>query len=507
MNGEMKICVSYLRVSTVEQTQNFSLSNQRDIINAKAKKDGYELIKEFEDAGESAKNTDRPQLQELLKFCTNKSNSVDAVYVYKWDRFSRSQLDFLTLRQLLAQHGVSLISATETSGTTPEALFLQGILTSAAQYENDLKSARIKEGNRKRFNEGYTSYVPFGYKLGYVGGRRCGVPDENYQPLQKIWHRIAEEKWTLAQTRRELNKLELQPKPFYIQTLSHLFNNPYYMGSIYSKKYKISAPGRHIALVTEEVFHKVRFFLFGRKIPTTDQRLKLREESPLRGILLCPHCGNTLTSAPSRARSGKYVWYYFCRERVTHRYYGLNAKQVHEQLLEFLEKVKANPGAMQYHKEMMRETYEEEFGILTDTARQIEHELSDIVEMLDELEINKLKKLYTDADYLQLKDKLKIKYAAKKSLLSEKQIDRIDIETVLEWTAYYLTHLGKCWEKTSVEGKRAMQGSLFPEKITFDGKIMRTPILGTAYNIVMPDAQLMCPRGESNSYTLAGTGT
>src|SRR5690349_17562797 len=107
--NRMKQAVTYLRVSTQEQAQNFSLDNQKDLTHAKAEKDGYTVVHDFTDAGASAKDTDRPQLKELLKFCTDKKNNVDAVFVYKWDRLSRSQLDFLTLRQLFAQHGVSII--------------------------------------------------------------------------------------------------------------------------------------------------------------------------------------------------------------------------------------------------------------------------------------------------------------------------------------------------------------------------------------------------------------
>lgn len=482
---EMKRCVSYLRVSTTEQITNFSLDNQRDFINEKATREGYEIIKEFEDAGESAKNTDRPQLQELLKFCTNKKNNIDSVFVYKWDRFSRSQLDFLTLRQLLSQHGVSLISATETSGTTPEALFLQGILTSAAQYENDLKSARIREGNRKRFTEGYTSIVPLGYKLGYVNGKRCGVASEDFTYIQALWQRAATEKLTLAQIRRELS--QRNDKPIHKQTISKMFSNPYYMGQIKSRKYKTTALGMHKAMINEDMFYQVQFALFGIRKP--EQKIMQREESPLRGVLLCPHCNKLLTSAKSKSKSGRYIWYYLCTERASHPYFGVNAEKVHEQFLTLLQKIKVTKGAMHFHNEIMREVYEEEYGTLTQTAKQIEKELIGITDMLEELEVNKLKKLYPDEDYLALKDKLKIKYAAKKSLLSEKQIDRIDIETVLNWNAYYLTHLDKCWDKTSLEGKRAMQCSLFPKKINFENKKLRTPEIGLAYQIIVPSSE------------------
>ncbi len=41
-------------------------------------------------------------------------------------------------------------------------------------------------------------------------------------------------------------------------------------------------------------------------------RTVIDEEIPLRGVLKC-HCGNPLSGARSRGKSGKYFYYYKCR--------------------------------------------------------------------------------------------------------------------------------------------------------------------------------------------------
>jgi site-specific DNA recombinase len=41
-------------------------------------------------------------------------------------------------------------------------------------------------------------------------------------------------------------------------------------------------------------------------------RTVIDDEIPLRGILKC-HCGNPLSGAPSKGKSGKYFYYYKCR--------------------------------------------------------------------------------------------------------------------------------------------------------------------------------------------------
>ena len=51
-----KRAVIYLRVSSEEQVDNFSLSTQEDICRKEAEKRGYEIIEIFEEKGRSAKS-------------------------------------------------------------------------------------------------------------------------------------------------------------------------------------------------------------------------------------------------------------------------------------------------------------------------------------------------------------------------------------------------------------------------------------------------------------------
>ena len=65
----------YTRVSTKEQTQNLSLSTQLRVCQEYCAKQGWEVAEVFEDAGESAKTTDRPAFLALLEFFSGTRNS------------------------------------------------------------------------------------------------------------------------------------------------------------------------------------------------------------------------------------------------------------------------------------------------------------------------------------------------------------------------------------------------------------------------------------------------
>src|SRR3970282_2683070 len=59
----------YVRVSTKEQTENLSLPTQLRACEEYCRRQGYEILERFHEEGESAKTTDRSQLQNLLTYC------------------------------------------------------------------------------------------------------------------------------------------------------------------------------------------------------------------------------------------------------------------------------------------------------------------------------------------------------------------------------------------------------------------------------------------------------
>lgn len=94
----MKKAIIYTRVSTTEQAnKGFSLAKQKEDCITFAKKQGFEVVKIFEERGESAKTTDRKELQSLLKYCTENRKQISALIVWKFDRLSRNVEDHYSL--------------------------------------------------------------------------------------------------------------------------------------------------------------------------------------------------------------------------------------------------------------------------------------------------------------------------------------------------------------------------------------------------------------------------
>ena len=157
--------VLYCRVSTREQTQNLSLTTQERTCRAYCDRSGFEVARVFVEEGESAKTRDRTRLRELLDYCRDNKGTVHHVVVYRLDRFSRQQYDHVILAAQLKRFGVTLKSATEPISDDSTGKLMENILSSFAQFDNDVRGERTIAGMRAALEEGrWTFGVPLGYR-------------------------------------------------------------------------------------------------------------------------------------------------------------------------------------------------------------------------------------------------------------------------------------------------------------------------------------------------------
>lgn len=133
----------YARVSTVGngQSPEMQLRELRDYCERR----GFQIAAEYVDAGVSGAKDSRPELNRLMTDA--KRRKLDAVLVYRYDRFARS------LRQLvnalaefdsLGVHFISLHEGVDTS--TPNGRLVFGIFASIAEFERELIRGRVRSG-------------------------------------------------------------------------------------------------------------------------------------------------------------------------------------------------------------------------------------------------------------------------------------------------------------------------------------------------------------------------
>jgi DNA invertase Pin-like site-specific DNA recombinase len=132
----------YARVSTKDQSCEMQLRDLRAYCAAR----GFTIIREYVDIGTGAKDS-RPQLNELM--AEARKRKLDAIIVWRFDRFARSTKHLLLALEEFRSLGIQFISYQEnidTSSPLGQALFT--IVSAVAQLERDLIRERVSAGVR-----------------------------------------------------------------------------------------------------------------------------------------------------------------------------------------------------------------------------------------------------------------------------------------------------------------------------------------------------------------------
>ena len=101
--GYKKMVVCYIRVSTIEQNE----ARQKEAMQGKG-------IEKYYIEKVSAKDTNRPKLQEMLEYV----REGDIIYIHDFSRLARSTKDLLDIVELLNKKGVILKSNKENLDTS-----------------------------------------------------------------------------------------------------------------------------------------------------------------------------------------------------------------------------------------------------------------------------------------------------------------------------------------------------------------------------------------------------
>ena len=108
---------------------------------------GFEPAREYVDVGQSGEKNSRPQLNRLMEDA--RKRKLDAIVVWRFDRFARSTKHLLLALEEFRSLGIQFISFNEnidTSSPLGQALFT--IVSAVAQLERDLIRERVSAGIR-----------------------------------------------------------------------------------------------------------------------------------------------------------------------------------------------------------------------------------------------------------------------------------------------------------------------------------------------------------------------
>src|ERR671933_1608721 len=151
--------ILYARVSTDEQARSgYSLSQQLEALREYAAREGYEVLEEVVDPGQSGASLERPGMDRVRDLVA--AGSVLVVLAQDRDRFAREPAYHYLLKREFAEYGTKLKSLNDRGDESPEGELTDGILDQLAKYERAKIAERTRRGKLRKAREGKMAPSP-----------------------------------------------------------------------------------------------------------------------------------------------------------------------------------------------------------------------------------------------------------------------------------------------------------------------------------------------------------
>ena len=185
-----KRAILYARVSTDEQARSgYSLAQQLEALRAYAAREGYEVLEEVQDPGQSGASLERPGMDRVRDLVAG--GGVYVVLAQDRDRFAREPAYHYLLRREFEEHGTKIRALNDRGDESPEGELTDGILDQLAKYEHAKIAERTRRGKLRKAREGKvipTHTADYGFKFNEA--RNGYETDEDTMPIVRRIFRL-----------------------------------------------------------------------------------------------------------------------------------------------------------------------------------------------------------------------------------------------------------------------------------------------------------------------------
>jgi DNA invertase Pin-like site-specific DNA recombinase len=204
-HGPTNRAILYARVSTDEQARSgYSLAQQIEALREYAAREGYEVLEEVADPGQSGASLERPGMDRVRDLVA--AGGVSVVLAQDRDRFAREPAYHYLLRREFEERGTRIRALNDRGDDTPEGELTDGILDQLAKYERAKFTEKSRRGKLRKAREGKivaTKMPHYGYK--HTASRDGYEVDEATMPVvRQIFQMVAFEGHSLHGVKKGL---------------------------------------------------------------------------------------------------------------------------------------------------------------------------------------------------------------------------------------------------------------------------------------------------------------
>lgn len=342
----IKYCLYARKSMEAEDQQALSIESQVKEMLTLAEREKLQVVDIKREAHSSKEVGQRAVFNQML--CEIREKKYNGILTWAPDRLSRNAGDLGSVVDLMDKKLILEIRTFSQRFTdNPNEKFLLMILGSQAKLENDNKAVNVKRGLKARCEMGYRpSVAPTGYLNEKHIDKKCQVRlDPKRAPIIKqMFEKVGQEQWSGRKVFRWLRDIGLKTrngKPLVLGNIYLLLRNTFYYGEF---EYPVDSgnwyQGKHIPIITKELFDKVQMTLGEKFIPKTESK-----EFAFTKLIKCGYCGSGITADEKFKKlkdggTNRHV-YYFCTKarNIDCKNPPINEPSLIDELIELVDKI------------------------------------------------------------------------------------------------------------------------------------------------------------------------
>jgi len=294
--------VRYVRVSSKEQEDGYSLDAQEREGVRHAAQNGLEIVKSWR-VSESAWKEERTAFNEMIAY-VKKHPDVKVIIFDSVDRMTRNLWDVHKIQKLVQQYDKEIHFSRSgkvlSKSSPPDDSFMLGIEALTAKKYSDDISFKVKRAMRQKAEQGeFPQRAPFGYRNNKEA-KKVELDPEGGRWVKQAFELYASGNFSLDTLRLKLKTEGFPRKALHKSALEQMLKNPFYYGWFrwQGQLYK----GAYEPLLPKSLYDEVQ-----RAFERQNKPKGRRRNFPYTGLACCGRCGCAITA---EEKKGQYVYYH-----------------------------------------------------------------------------------------------------------------------------------------------------------------------------------------------------
>ena len=468
----IKRAIIYVRVSTGRQVEGTSLDNQEERCQEWTLKNGVLVLRTFREEGVSAKTTERPQLQEMLKFIRDNHKQIDYLVIYDVDRLARNVEDYVLITAELRKYKIILKDPSSPIETGKSDKLLNFMKAIVAEVDNDNKSERVVDNMHIHANNGFRmAKAPYGLKNARdILDNSIVVADPPISDkIAILLNDFSTDAYTIKELIEKAHSIGLtrqNGKPMNHSYMGKMLTQPLYAGlekNVHTDNEYVPC-SQFKGIIAQDTFWRNQRILEIRNGAKVEKYTKYHPDFPLRVFLSCATCHGTVRGSAPTGNGGRYPQYH-C---TTCSKAAISSQALNEQFLDLLSKVTPNELSIKLTKTMIIRVWNDELKTTQSEYKKLQKRVNE----LRDLKQKSIDKFVSDVISKQEKDEI---YARANSEISglNNALEKLSVqigtqEEAIDYVLSFIDNAPRIWSDAKPEMKALYQSMIFPDGIEYN---------------------------------------